>query len=778
MKWLIIFKVYSLKKIKEDKVLFLFTAISILIATSISLIIPVINIENEKFIESNIEKINDGDLSIVLKGEQPSSFYEKLEEAKNAGDRVRKSTIANCYYKKDSNNLMGTISIGEYSIENDEIILQRRMADSLNVDIGDYVELDTSGNGVYKYKVVGIENLATGVTNDSKLLGYGKVNVKDELRSIDGVEIVSIDTNNPIKLKESLSKINNLNEYKTIEDIRLEAKDEIFIQRLVLSILSSVGYIFSIITIISTTIVIILKRKKDIAILRLLSFDLKEIKKAFIAELSLWVCIPIVLSGMISSSLIKVILSLSSIVIDSVSRESIGIIINGMMFNALLFFLIINIAMILISGIRPMAVIREDYNEIKMGSKKAFVVIILIISILLSLYSIFCGEIENIGGIAIVIGSILMFLGIIMIVIKLLAKINFRNYEIMYSIKSIKNRVFSYILVILSLTMTLWVMLIGFNLEEAIKISYKESLENALPYNYYIENKDINNTERVLKSNNEIEGFIKYLAIEGTIKNEGFNDSSRTVEINEVNKDDYGIKFKLVEGENLFEGENGILISDDLRSRNKINLNDILEIETKEGIIKERVKGIYKSGGINTGSILKEDVKFGEEISYLVNSSSGSFIEELTNTSVIAISSLGDKMGVYISSFLKVFRIISIICFLGTILFNINIVYINCNRDEKDEEILMAIGLGKIFILKTQIIKMIITIILSSILSLGIYGLIVKLFFALMFKGNGSISLSIIIMNIVLAIIVSIISFGYSFKKIMKKKELRLLRED
>ena len=778
MKWLIIFKVYSLKKIKEDKVLFLFTAISILIAISISLIIPAINIENEKFIESNIEKLNDGDLSIVLKGEQPSSFYEKLEEAKNAGDRVRKSTIANCYYKKGSNNLMGTISIGEYSIENDEIILQRRMADSLNVGIGDYVELDTSGNGIYKYKIVGIEKLATGVTNDSKLLGYGKINLKDELRGIDGVEIVSIDTNNPIKLKESLSKINNLNEYKTIEDIRLEAKDEIFIQRLVLSILSSVGYIFSIITIISTTIVIILKRKKDIAILRLLSFDLKEIKKAFIAELSLWVCIPIVLSGMISSSLIKVILSLSSIVIDSVSRESIGIIISGMMFNALLFFLIINIAMILISGIRPMAVIREDYNEIKMGSKKAFIVIILIIPILLSLYSIFCGEIENIGGIAIVIGSILMFLGIIMIVIKLLAKINFRNYEIMYSIKSIKNRVFSYILVILSLTMTLWVMLIGFNLEEAIKISYKESLENALPYNYYIENKDINNTERVLKSNNEIEGFIKYLAIEGTIKNEGFNDSSRTVEINEVYKDDYGIKFKLVEGENLFEGENGILISDDLRSRNKINLNDILEIETKEGIIKERVKGIYKSGGINTGSILKEDVKFGGEISYLVNSSSGSFIEKLTNTSVIAISSLGDKMGVYISGFLKVFRIISIICFLGTILFNINIVYINCNRDEKDEEILMAIGLGKIFILKTQIIKMIITIILSSILSLGIYGLIVKLFFALMFKGNGSISLSIIIMNIVLAIIVSIISFGYSFKKIMKKKELRLLRED
>lgn len=53
-----------------------FTSISIFIATNISLIIPQVNLENERFIENNIGKLNGGDLFIDLMGEQQESFLK------------------------------------------------------------------------------------------------------------------------------------------------------------------------------------------------------------------------------------------------------------------------------------------------------------------------------------------------------------------------------------------------------------------------------------------------------------------------------------------------------------------------------------------------------------------------------------------------------------------------------------------------------------------------------------------------------------------------------
>lgn len=776
MKWQTIFRVYSIKRLKKEKILFLFTAMSILLATTISILIPCINIENERFIERNIEKVNDGDLSIELKGPQSDEFYKLLEERTDKGDIIRESKISNCYYKKDSNNIIGNISIGDYNLEGDEIILQRRLADTLSLNVGDFVELDTSGNGRYKYKVIEIEEVATGVTNDAKLLGYGKIKKIENLKGIEGTTIIGVDTDNPVKLKDTLSKVNNLNEYKTIEDVRLEIKDELFIQKVTLSILTVVGFIFSALAIVSTTIVIILKRKRDIAILRILTFDLKEIRKAFVAEISLWILLPILLSGVISYFSLEGILSISGISIAGISNESIVTMLKGMSFNTVLFFLLINISLILLKGITPISIFREDNNILRKTNKKVFLIAIFMIPILLIIYSVFCGEIENIGGIAIVTVGILIFLGMIAGVIKILSKMRFKNYELMYSIKSIKNNFSYFVLVVLSLTMTLWVMLIGFNLENAIKENYNEALDNSLPYNYYIKSEE--ETEKILESSLEVEGVIKYSAIEGIVKNREFNDYFRTIEINEVDEKDYGIDFRIIEGENLFEGEEGILISDVLQSKSRVKVNDVLEIETSKGVIEKRVKGIYKSGGVNTVSILKENVELGDGTEFLVKATSGEFIDNLKNSSVIAVDDLGEKMGVYVSGFLKLFRIVSIICFLGTILFNINVVYINCSKDERDEEILLSLGRGKEFILRGNIIKIIISMSLAVILSIGVYGAVVKLFFAMMFNMNGEISVEIVFINIILGLIISIISFRYPFKKIVKKKELELLRID
>ena len=124
---------------KKEKVLILLTVISILVASTISLMVPGISIENEKYINKNIEKVNGGDLSIVVNDEISNSFNNELEKLKKSGDEVNIDTIINCHYNKATNKVMGSIVIGNYSLEKDEIILQSDLADRLNVKVGDYI---------------------------------------------------------------------------------------------------------------------------------------------------------------------------------------------------------------------------------------------------------------------------------------------------------------------------------------------------------------------------------------------------------------------------------------------------------------------------------------------------------------------------------------------------------------------------------------------------------------------------------------------------------------
>lgn len=776
MKWTDIFKIYNLKKIRVDKILFLFTSISILIATSISLIIPVVNIENQKYTMKNLKTINGGDLSIVLMGEQPENFYKKLDQLEKDNFEIKTSSIQNCYYKKGSNNIMGVMSIGDYSLNDDEIILQNTLAKSLNAHIGDYIELDTRGNGKYKYKVKDIESLYSGVTRDAKLLGYGKINKTNNSKNIEGTSYIVINGKNIEKIKKELIEINNANQYSTLKDVKQENSDDLTMQKVVLSILSTVAYIFSALAIISTSLMIILKTKKDIATLRLLSFNPSSIKKAFMLEFSIWILLPILFSEILSFLSIKHILNYAGIIITSLSKESLISLFKGFIFNTLVFFILIYVALKIIDGIKAMAVIREDETELKKQNRRIAIWTILLIPLLLILYSISCDNIENIYGILAIILLLTFFLALTSVFIKLFSKVHFKNNIMIYSLNSIKKRFSSFLLILMSLTITLCFILIGFNLEHSLKENFKQGFANTLPYNYYVEGTNDDQIEQILTNDSAVKGFSRYSSIDGKIKNKEFYD--KFVTISEINKEDYKLKYKLISGKNLFEGKEGFVIPDTLKDQYNINLGDVLEVQTPTGTIKEKIKGVYKSGGLNSSGIIKENVSLGYNKYFLVNSTNNNFINELTNSTVVSISDMGNSMSSYFSSFLKIFRLLSIICLFGTILFNINMIFMNCIQDQRDEEILMALGYNKNFIIKSQIVKMLIITFISSLLSLGIYSIVIKFFISMMTKISGNISFLTIISNIILSIVISIISFIPAIRNIIKRKELSLLREE
>lgn len=777
MRWLEIFKIYNLKLLKKEKVLFLFTTLSILITITISLVIPQINLENSKYLDNNIRKINGGDLSIVLRTDQTKEFQDKIEELKTNGLDVRTSKLSTCYYKKQSNKIIGTMISGNYSLEKDEIILQSTLANNLGVKKGDFVQLDTMGNEILKYKVKDIEPMAMGVDHDGELLGYGKIQQRDDLNIGDARTMIYISGQDGEKLKEELIKYEDSNMYISIKDKTREMESQMAIQSAVLGTLSTVGYIVSALAIISTTIMLILKRKRDIAILRMVSVDIKNIKRALRLELSLWLAAPILVGGLISYKISTFILSYVGIETGNITMENISLILKGVIFNGIIFFMLINIALMIIKSIKPLSVIREDEKLIKKSTKKVILITSLCLPLFLGVYAIYSGSIATLGSTLVIILVIIIFLGIVALAVKLLSLIHFRNIVLIYSIKSIKNNFFSFILVLLSLTLTLWFILIGFNLQNSITDNINNSLSKILPYNYVAESKDNENLEKVLKSESDVTAYSKIFCISGKVQNDLKNSMYKAVSIGEVNKNDYNVKFKIVEGDDLFQGENGVLIANEMKDRNNLQIGDVLNVETKKGTFNYKIKGVYDCGGIGSVSILKENVEIGEGIEYMVNSKSDKFINKLKYSTVMNMSCIGESLSSMLGKFLKIFRILSIICVLSTVLFNINMLYMNYSQGEKDDEVIRALGIGNEFLIKSQGVKIILFIILSSALSLGVYYLSIQLFIAAMFKTNVEVGLMTVGITLINALVLSLIAFNLPIRKMLSKKELNLLRE-
>ena len=391
MRWFSLFKIYNLKEMKKEKVLILLTVISILVASTISLMVPGISIENEKYINKNIEKVNGGDLSIVVNDEISNSFNNELEKLKKSGDEVNIATIINCHYNKATNKVMGSIVIGNYSLEKDEIILQSDLADRLNVKVGDYIELDTNGNGVFQYKVKSIESLSSGVDRDAELLGYGKVQSCKQLEKVTGRKFITVKGVDGDKIKNQLQKAYNSNTYTSITDKKREIKNEMAIEKSVLGILTTVGYIFSTLTIITTIIMIIIRRKRDIAILKAISIDDKDIKRAFNIEMMMIIFIPIMISAIIAYFGIKVILP-----IEVISKETIITMAKSIIFNTIFFVLLINIALLVLKGISGISILREDKEALRKQSRTVIIITIVLLPTLLIGYSFLTGNIENI----------------------------------------------------------------------------------------------------------------------------------------------------------------------------------------------------------------------------------------------------------------------------------------------------------------------------------------------------------------------------------------------
>ncbi len=367
MKWFNVFKLYNLKKIKSEKIVFTFTALSIFVTTLISLLVPQITKNTKEIMDNSIKQLNGG--TVMVQVQYPSKkFNDEISSLKKEGYKVKVQQLTNGYYKNNNGKkTIGKLISGEFNIGKDEIILYKSIANNIKAKVGDKIEIEYPEIGTKSYVVKKVENMPYGVDNDSKILGYGKI-LSDKNMKIKNQGLMFINSgngDNGEKLKERLKNIEDGYVYTSLKDKEKSVQNDVDKEIMSYSVITEMAYMISIITIITTTIMILLRRKKDFAILKMLSIESKSLKKSMLLEVSLIIIIPVILAAICSLKLSTVILAFNGInELISINEKAV-IIFKGVVFNCVLFFLFLNIALRMLKTIKPLSIIREDKATLK-----------------------------------------------------------------------------------------------------------------------------------------------------------------------------------------------------------------------------------------------------------------------------------------------------------------------------------------------------------------------------------------------------------------------------
>jgi len=776
MKWFDVFKLYNLKKLKSEKVVFTFTALSIFVTTLISLLVPQIARNTKEIMDNSIKQLNGGDIMVQVQYSS-KKFNDEIEYLKKEGYKVKVQQLTNGYYKNNNGKkTIGKLISGEFNIGKDEIILYKSIANNIKAKAGDKIEIEYPEIGAKKYVVKKIENMPYGVDNDSKTLGYGKI-LSDKNMKIKSQELVFINGGDSEKIKERLKNIEDGYVYTSLKDKEKSVQSDLDKEIMSYSVITEMAYVLSIITIITTTVMILLRRKKDFAILKMLSIGSKSLKKSMLLEVSLIIIIPVILAAVCSFKLSTVILAFNGTNELISSSEKVVIISKGVFFNCVLFLLFLNIALMMLKTIKPLSIMREDEFEVKKARKKIFIISGILVPILLFGYSLYVGRLSAFAGGCFILIFIGIFLLITLCILKLITLIPFKNNVFLYGFKSIEKNFMSFTMILLSITMTIVFLLIGFTLDNTIKYSMNKTMKNTLPYDHILIQKAGSDLEKNLSSNSYIDKYSKFYNTNGKVTNS--NIKSKAITISEVKKQDYKAKYKILEGEDIFQGnKNQVVISNKYKKANNLKLGDFISVESLAGNFQYRIKGIYDGGEFNSQTILKEYSGIGKEnISYIIKSNSEKWMNNIKDSYIVSVDSLSNSISSMLKKSLDIFKYLCFLCIFSSLLFNMNMVYMNYIGNKKDETIIIALGIGKDFCMKYELLKLALLVVTSTLMAFGIYALVLKTALKLFLDSDTYISFLYLFASMGISTVLSIITFNLPIRNLRKKISFELLRE-
>lgn len=771
MDWTRIFRLYNLRMLKSHALLYVFVMFSIGVAVSISVSIPQIVVETGRAMTGQVAKLNGADLQIIADYES-NSFQEKLTELEQNGVTVRRSHVFSISFKNGSNQVFGDMIVGDYGLEANEIILYSGLAAELNVK-----ENDSLSIGGRTYIIKALEPMALAVDGQSEMVGYGKVSSYDSLNQTPFTSIILIDSDQSEALKDELKTIEPGYKYSTIHDKEKEIENRLNTNAGTLNILNTLSYMMTILSVLSSIFMIIVQRQKDIAMIRLLSIRMKSIKRALRAELYLMLLTPVLIGGAASIPLAKRLLLAHGIAYGPFDSELFRIVGLGTLLFLFIYAVFINVATMSVEAIHPLFVIRND--TVSWGRSKRKITWLSAGFTLMTLlgYTVYLGRGSALITSLIMIFFIALYFGITMICIKVGTRFPYKRKLFMYSSKHVHANRYSYVIIILSLALTVLFMLMGYTLETTVRDSFNKGTEQKLQFNYLAVSSDTAGLEKAIKQTKDVRGYTKLYVTSGTLSYS--QGSRRSVQLCELNPNEYQVKYNVLEGEDVFTGsDQDVLISSEFRDKVHLNLGDHLKLEVDGEPREMRIKGIYESGMLNQSYILKPaEGEAKGRVMFLLQADSAHFKDGMENVMTLHVGIMGMHLAKMISDFLSIFKWLCIICILSSVLFNLNLVYMGCIQEWKETVIIRALGVGKGFLYRYTALKAAITLVLSLLLSLGLYLLLVYLALSVLMHMDVNVVFRTILLPIVCAVWLVTVIYMLPVKLIWQSQGYAELRE-
>ena len=769
MNWLNIFKIYNIKNLRKEKLILLFTMLSILITTTLSITVPILSVNMNDYNNKSFKEANGGDL-FVKSFYESKAFNEEIGKLKKEGYTVTyKKTKPAFFQKSKGSKFYSNLVLGEPNLKGDEIILGSFMAKKLAVKTGDKINIKTD-DGTKSYTVKEIEAIPKGLTNDEIIIGYGKIG-----ESVSSGNLIYIKGNTDGEaLKERMESKEDGYIYSSIKDKEQALKSDTDMQLASFGILTTMGYILSSIVIITTSIMLIIRRRRDISIMKILSLKNKDIKNSLRLELSIVVILPVMVSVLTTIVISHFILKMNYIPQSTSAATEFGIFAKGIILNIIFFGIFSNLPLLIIDDFKGLWLLRENEEKNGVIKKRIFIYLILLIPVMLLIYSVYMGSAFNFATSLGIIFIILIFLLASSILMKIFSSIDYKSQLLMYSFKNMKKNFLTFILIIVSFSITLVFMMIALTLNNNVKNSLNKSLAISLPYNYIMSNKEGLNLGKILTKENGVVGYNTIYTSTGKVLSNGIK--FKAIVFNEIKKEDYNLPVKMREGEKLFQGEDGCLITSEYQRQNALKVGDKLHISYEDKILDIKIKGVYDNSIIDSMSIMLPYRGYSKSSEFNVEAINTKWMDKIGENPVVSVDIVGSAFSEYIGKFLKIFKVLSLMIVFASLIFNINLLNITFLEERKEETVIRALGLGKSFISKVYIFKGCILILVSCMLSYGFYLFVSKLLL-MMLRVKAVYSLWELLTLILCSLILTVATFIYPFITMTKYNSYEFLRE-
>lgn len=835
-KFLKFFFSYNIKSWTRNKLQILFSICGIAMGIAIVLAIQILSTYNSLNLEEKSRSVNGGDISInTYRIKVTDKQIEELRAIKGVDYTFSFWNAATVKVgEKSSNIILRFVDNNAYPLYEMErekvnykenlqidktIILSENLASRLDVKENDEINLFNNLIGENEIFTVTKIVKSDGETGqDMNIFGYGILS-ESRYSIIHDNNLISkiyVKVNNKEQINEIKDKLQDIfqnSEITTAKDVFEKSKKEIESTKNSLYIIGIFTFIISGIGVANTILLSVLKRQKEICMLKAMGMKNIEIvlcmegEACIISILSSFIGIPL---GILFSTLVNHNIYgewIESSKLSFVVYPAINVIVISILISLVFAF----IPALISSKMKPIYILREQY----ISSKKKTQMIEPILGIALLLGGIFSVLLKSFKGFIycfeiFIIGSILYLL--LYIILKAISKLGlFIHGKTILSLRNISRNSNKLVLVLLTLVIGIISIGVTMNISNSIIPSLKKTIENQNGYNMIlttsIKNKD--KLEKRLADENDVDSFTQSLRFKTIFK--GMNGQNKEIEFQEklakFNKkevlDDLVIEGALLKTSNIMfdmkegrflnksdKGTNNTVINSELADCMGIKVDDEIEMEIENKAVNLKVIGIKKKTILNTSQItadfdmLNTNSLSNSAVYYInakekkIDSLAKDLNKEIKDAFVLNFNDLLPALNETINNQIKLLTFISIFCILASLFLMSNIILITFLDRKKEILMLKVAGAKNIEIYKIILFESICMGTIAGIIAAIINEILTNLFFTKMLKVEYAISYAISMKIIGVSILVVCIPALLVIRSMKIKKIYILLRSE